>query len=63
MIHLAKLAEFFGVLEDDLVSEQKEKSPTPEGAELIPGYSDLSDDNKEKAREFIAFLLTQQQNG
>ena len=38
----------------------KEKSPTPEGAELIPGYEDLSEENKAKARDFIAFLLSQQ---
>ena len=40
--------------------EQKEKSSTPEGAELIPGYEDLSEENKAKARDFIAFLLSQQ---
>lgn len=42
------------------LSEQKEKSPTPEGVELIPGYEDLSEENKAKARDFIAFLLSQQ---
>lgn len=41
-------------------ADQKEKSSTPEGAELIPGYEDLSDENKAKARDFIAFLLSQQ---
>ena len=40
--------------------EEKEKSPTPEGVEQIPGYEDLSEENKAKARDFIAFLLSQQ---
>ena len=56
-----KIADYFGVSVDRVLgSEQKEKSPTPEGAELIPGYEDLSDENKAKARDFIAFLLSQQ---
>jgi transcriptional regulator with XRE-family HTH domain len=59
--NLAKMAGVLGVTIDELLgSEQKEKSPTPEGAELIPGYEDLSDENKAKARDFIAFLLSQQ---
>lgn len=56
-----KIADYFGVSVGRVLgSEQKEKSPTPEGAELIPGYEDLSDENKAKARDFIAFLLSQQ---
>lgn len=56
-----KIADYFGVSVDRVLgSGQKEKSPTPEGAELIPGYEDLSDENKAKARDFIAFLLSQQ---
>lgn len=31
---LQKVADYFGVSVSDLVSEQKEKSPAPEGAEL-----------------------------
>ena len=59
--NLAKMAGVLGVTIDELLgSEQKEKSSTPEGAELIPGYEDLSDENKVKARDFIAFLLCQQ---
>lgn len=42
------------------ISDQKEKNPTPEGMEQIPGYEDLSEENKVKARDFIAFLLSQQ---
>ena len=38
----------------------KEKSSTPDGVEQIPGYEDLSEENKAKAKDFIAFLLSQQ---
>ena len=56
-----KIAEYFGVSVDRVLgAEQKEKSSTPEGAELIPGYDDLSEENKRKTRDFIAFLLSQQ---
>ena len=59
--NLSKMAIVLGVTVDTLLgSEQKEKSPTPEGAELIPGYEDLSEENKIKAKDFIAFLLSQQ---
>ena len=40
--------------------DQKEKSPTPEGVGRIPGYEDLNEENKIKAKDFIAFLLSQQ---
>ena len=36
-------------------NENKE-SPAPDGAELIPGYSDLTEENKAKVREYIALL-------
>lgn len=56
-----KIADYFGVSVDRVLgSDQKEKSPTPEGVEQIPGYEDLSEENKTKARDFIAFLLSQQ---
>ena len=56
-----KIADYFGVSVDRVLgSEQKEKSPTPNGVELIPGYEDLSEENKIKAKDFIAFLLSQQ---
>ena len=56
-----KIAEYFNEsVHCDLGSEQKEKSPTPDGVELIPGYEDLSEENKIKAKDFIAFLLSQQ---
>ena len=56
-----KIAGYFGVSVDRVLgSEQKEKSSTPEGVEQIPGYEDLSEENKAKAKDFIAFLLSQQ---
>ena len=42
-------------------SRQKEKSPAPEGAEPFAGYSALTDEEKEKVREFAAFLLASRQ--
>lgn len=59
--NLAKMASVLGVTVDTLLgSDQKEKSPTPDGVEQIPGYEDLNDENKAKAKDFIAFLLSQQ---
>ena len=56
-----KIADYFGVSVDRVLgSDQKEKSPTPDGVEQIPGYEDLNDENKAKAKDFIAFLLSQQ---
>lgn len=56
-----KIADYFGVTVDRVLgSDQKEKSPAPDGAEAIPGYEDLSEENKAKAKDFIAFLLSQQ---
>lgn len=59
---LVKIASYFDVAVSMLTEEpdQKEKSPTPNGAELIPGYEDLSEENKIKAKDFVAFLLSQQ---
>ena len=55
--NLFKMATRLGVTVDDLLgSEQKEKSSAPEGAELIPGYSSLTEENKAKVREYIALL-------
>lgn len=44
-----------------LGSEQKEKSPTPEGAEPFPGYSDLTEEEKCKVSEYIDLLLAARQ--
>lgn len=61
---LAKLSEFFGVSVDVLTGKetQKEKPDEAKIVELIPNYMLLSKENKEKAQQFIAFLLTQQQS-
>lgn len=59
-ITLQKIAEYFGVSVDDLLIGQKEKSPAPEGAERIPGYSDLSATNKAIVDSMIAQLLAAQ---
>ena len=59
---LAKLADYFGVSVAALLGKEKEKPDDPKIVELIPGYFDLSEDNKEKALQFIAFLLAQQQS-
>lgn len=61
-VHAAAMA--YGVSVEWLKgeSDQKEKSPAPEGTELIPGYLELSEENKAKAREYIALLLGSQQS-
>lgn len=59
-INLEKLANYFEVSVDYLLSEQKEKSPTPEGVERIPNYSKLSDTNKAIVDSMIAQLLAAQ---
>lgn len=41
-------------------TDQKEKSPAPEGAERIPNYSKLSDTNKAIVDSMIAQLLAAQ---
>lgn len=58
---LIKIASHFNVAVSELAGESEQKeNPAPESAELIPGYEDLSEENKAKARDFIAFLLSQQ---
>lgn len=59
-----KIADYFGVSVDRVLGiDTKEISPTSEDVGLIPGYSDLSEENKVKAREYIALLLGSQQKG
>ena len=56
-----KIADYFGVSVDCVLGkEKKEKSPTPEGVELIPGYSKLSDANRAIVDSMIAQLLAAQ---
>lgn len=57
---LIAIANYLNVSPEYIMGETKEKSPTPEGVEPIPGYEDLSEENKAKAKDFIAFLLSQQ---
>lgn len=60
---LQKIADYFDVTVGYLVgSEEKEKPAVTTDSELIPGYSDLSEENKAKTREYIALLLGAQQN-
>lgn len=44
----------------ELLTDQKQKSPTPEGVERIPNYSKLSDTNKAIVDSMIAQLLAAQ---
>lgn len=69
---LLKVADALGVEIADIApdspvensySKQKEKSPAPEGAELIPNYSKLSDTNKAIVDSMIAQLLAAQSEG
>lgn len=52
--NIKNVEEFLGV---SFHLSTKEKSPTPEGVGLIPGYSDLTAENKIKAQEYIEMLL------
>lgn len=58
---LVEIAAYLSVPVSELTGEVEQKeNPTPESVEFIPGYEDLSEENKVKARDFIAFLLSQQ---
>lgn len=62
--NLQKVADYFGLSVDDLTKEMKiKKSPAPEGAEHIPGYSKLSDTNRAIVDSMIAQLLAAQSEG
>lgn len=60
--YIDKISEFYGVSADWILTgeEQKEKSPAPEGAERIPGYSKLSETNRAIVDSMIAQLLAAQ---
>ena len=61
---LQKIANYFGVTVSELIAEdENKKSPAPEGAELIPNYSKLSDTNKAIVDSMIAQLLAAQSEG
>ena len=58
---LKKIADYFGVSIDQLLYDQKEKSPTPEGMEPFEGYSTLTMEEREKVKDYIALLLAARQ--
>lgn len=59
---LQKIADYFEVSVGYLMGYEDEKKPAVDfDSELIPGYSDLSEENKAKTREYIALLLGAQQ--
>ena len=59
---LTKVAEYFDVSVDYLLgnTDIKKEPATVSGDKLIPGYSDLTEENKAKTREYIALLLNSQ---
>lgn len=61
---LTKISNYFDVSVDYLLgnTDIKKEPATVSGDKLIPGYSDLSEENKLKAREYIALLLNSQYN-
>ena len=60
---LQKISEYFGVTVEYLIdgTAENKKSPAPKSAELIPGYSDLTEENKAKVRDYIALLAMSEQ--
>ena len=60
--NLSKMATRLGVSVDDLLgTTENKKSPAPEGAELFPGYSDLTEEEKQKVSDYISLLLAARQ--
>ena len=61
---LEKMSVYFNMSINEIlgVSDIKKEPATVFGDKLIPGYSDLSEENKAKAREYIALLLNSQCN-
>lgn len=57
------IARYFNVPTEYLTgeSEQKEKPTETNLDELLPGFDDLSEENKVKAREYVEMLLRFQQ--
>lgn len=55
---LQKIATHFNVSVEYLLTggDEKETSPVHDDTELIPGYSQLNEQNKAKVREYIALL-------
>lgn len=60
---LVEIATYLDVSTTYLTGEnENKKSPTPEGAELIPGYSDLTEDEKKKVNDYVDLLLAARRN-
>ena len=61
-VDLQILADELDTTPEYLSGESDEKNNSaPESAELIPGYSDLTEENKAKVREYIALLAMSEQ--
>ena len=57
-----KIADYFGVSVDCVLgSAENKNSSTPEGVEPFAGYSDLTIEEKEKVKDYIALLLAARQ--
>lgn len=57
---LSAVADYLGVSISDLTGEEQKENPAPEGAEQIPGYSQLNDANRGIVDTMIAQLLAAQ---
>ena len=58
---LQKVADYFGISVDDLISDEKEKDSAPVSAEPFIGASYLTAEEKQKVNEYIALLLAARQ--
>ena len=67
---LQKIADYFRVTTDYLLTgEEKEKAADPKAGgddesleDIIPGYDSLTEENKNRLRDYAALLLAAQQN-
>ena len=67
---LQKIADYFRVTTDYLLTgEEKEKAADPKVGgddesleDIIPGYDSLTEENKDRLRDYAALLLAAQQN-
>ena len=67
---LQKIADYFRVTTDYLLTgEEKEKAADPKAGgddesleDIIPGYDSLTEENKDRLRDYAALLLAAQQN-
>lgn len=51
------IADYFKITVSELLGENEKKPTTPEGSEPFEGYSDLTENEREKVKEYAAFLL------